>query len=265
MILIAVSVYAILKTETLFEYLSRGRAVSVRERVLWFAAWPGFDAAKFFGKEENDKKSPHSRAVERPSSREWFLALAKTLFGLAMWLGAAPSVLKWNEMAGGWTAMIGIIFAAHFGGLHLVALVWRALGRDVSLIMNAPILSQSLSEFWGRRWNVAFRDFAHHSVFRPAARKWSATTATWISFVFSGLVHELAISVPAGGGYGLPFAYFLLQGAGVWLERLAARRGLPVRGGVGGWLFAVAFTVPAAVLLFHPPFVHNVILPLIPN
>ena len=216
----------------------------------------GFEATQFFSKEQT---------TTRPSTREWVFATSKTLFGLALWIGASPVVLKWNEMAGGWTAMIGIIFAAHFGGLHLVALAWRALGRDVSPIMNAPILSQSLSEFWGRRWNVAFRDFAHHSVFRPAARKWNAATATWISFVFSGLVHELAISVPAGGGYGLPFAYFLLQGVGVWLERLAARRGLPVRGGLGGWLFAVVFTVPAAVLLFHPPFVHNVILPLIPK
>lgn len=256
MILIAGAIFMILKTECLAEYLAAGKKARWRERVFWFAAWTGFDAARFFSEE---------KSAMRPGFGEWVFATSKTLFGLAMWLGVAPFVFRWNEMSGGWTAMIGIIFAVHFGGLHLVALVWRFFGRDVPPIMNAPILSQSLSEFWGRRWNIAFRDFTHHSVFRPAARKWGAATATWISFVFSGLVHELAISIPAGGGYGLPFAYFLLQGVGIWLERLAARRGLPVRGGTGGWLFAVLFTVPAAVLLFHPPFAQNVIVPLIPN
>jgi hypothetical protein len=79
------------------------------------------------------------------------------------------------------------------------------------------------------------------------------------SFLFSGLVHDVVISLPAGGGYGGPTLFFLLQAAGLLLEPRLRRRGL-----VSGWrgrLFAAAFLVPPAVLLFHGPFVRNVIVP----
>ena len=129
--------------------------------------------------------------------------------------------------------------------------------------MDAPARSTSISEFWGRRWNIAFRDFAHLNVFRPVAKHWNAKAAIWVGFVFSGFVHELAISVPAGAGFGLPMSYFLLQGAGVAVEKQAVQRGVPLRSGICGWLFSALFIVPAAFLLFHPPFVYRVILPLI--
>ena len=255
MCLVAGSVFVVLKAETLRAFLASGNTVSVRDKSLWFAAWPGFDAAGFFTRD----------AASRPARADWTGGAAKLLCGLALWLIVAPAVLPYSPMLAGWLAMIGIVLAMHFGGLHLLALFWRARGRDVRPIMNSPVLTESLSEFWGRRWNVAFRDFAHHAVFKPAARRWSAATGTWISFVFSGLVHELAISVPAGGGYGLPLAYFVLQGFGVFLERTLSRRGFNVRGGLRGWSFSALFLISAAVFLFHPPFVRNVIVPLIPH
>lgn len=255
MCLVALSVFVVLKCESLRAFVATERTVSVQEKLLWFAAWPGFDARSFITRQ----------TTIGPARGEWYFTWFKVLIGLSLWLGVAPVLLPHSTMAAGWAAMIGIVVTLHFGLLHLVALFWRARGRDVTPIMNAPIVSESLSEFWGRRWNVAFRDFAHYSVFKPAARKWSAATATWVSFVFSGLVHELAISIPAGGGYGLPLAYFLLQGIGVWLERTLSRRGITVRGGLRGWSFAALFLIPCAVFLFHPPFVRNVILPLIPS
>ena len=253
-VLIAVSIFVIVKLETLAEFGAAGGMATGRDKVLWLVAWPGLNATRFFARD---------KVVTPPDALTWVVAGTQTLFGGVMFFLAAPVVVRWNELAGGWTAMIGIIFLLHFGSLRLLALTWRTLGRDVSPIMNAPIMATSLSEFWGRRWNIAFRDFAHTSVFRPIAKRWNTTIATWVSFVFSGLIHELAISVPAGGGYGLPLGYFLLQGAGVSLERRAARRGLPVRGGLNGWLYAAVFTIPAALFLFHRPFVHNVIRPLI--
>jgi len=159
--------------------------------------------------------------------------------------------------------MAGIVFAFHFGSLHLAALAWRRAGRNVTPIMNAPILATSLSEFWSRRWNRAFRDFAHLFVLRPVAKQWNMTAATWLSFIFSGLVHELAISFPAGAGYGLPTGYFLLQAFGLTLERWSVRRGVPLGKGVFGWCFALVFVLGPVVWLFHPPFVNKVILPLI--
>lgn len=205
-VLIAVSIFVIVKLETLAEFGSAGGITTGRDKLLWLFAWPGLNALRFFS---------ISNAISPPSAFTWTVAGVQTLFGGVMFFLAAPAVVRWSELAGGWTAMIGIIFLLHFGLLRLVALTWRSLGRDVSPIMNAPIMATSLSEFWGRRWNIAFRDFAHTSVFRPSAKRWNTTIATWVSFVFSGLIHEMAISVPAGGGYGLPLGYFLLQGVGV--------------------------------------------------
>jgi len=254
MIAIAVSILLVVKIQSLVQYLSGGGAASLGDRLLWLTAWPGLNAASFF---ETGTKPP------RPTSREWTAAATNTLLGGALIICVAPRLVEVNDLAGGWAAMIGIIFLFHFGSLHLVALAWRRIGRNVSPIMNAPVMATSLSEFWSRRWNIAFRDFSQVCVFRPVAKKWNATAAMWVGFAFSGLVHELAISVPAGAGFGLPMGYFLLQGVGVSVERHAARRGLPVRGGMCGWLYAALFTVPAAFWLFHPPFVRNVVLPLI--
>jgi Membrane bound O-acyl transferase family len=113
-----------------------------------------------------------------------------------------------------------------------------------------------VSEFWGRRWNSAFHGLAFKFVFRPIARlhlHHGAQAALLAAFLLSGLVHELAISLPARGGYGLPTGYFILQGIGILVERALPQ--------IRGRIFTVFITSVPAFWLFHPPFVHNVILP----
>lgn len=80
-------------------------------------------------------------------------------------------------------------------------------------------------------------------------------------FVFSGIVHDAVISVPAGGGYGGPSVFFVLQALGILAER--SRRGRRIGLGKGklGWLFAMLLLVLPAPLLFHPPFVEGIVVP----
>jgi len=154
-----------------------------------------------------------------------------------------------------------LILVLHFGFFHLLSLAWRANGMDTPPLMRAPLLARSLSEFWGKRWNTAFHHLVAQFLFRPAHRKFGVLAATMFVFLASGLVHDLVISIPARGGYGLPTLYFLLQGAGVLFEhtRLAHRFG--INAGFRGWLFMALITAGPVCLLFHPPFIHNVILP----
>jgi hypothetical protein len=94
-------------------------------------------------------------------------------------------------------------------------------------------------------------------------RSRAVALATLGVFLISGLVHELVISVPARAGYGLPTAYFLLQGFAVLVERSGFGRRIGLGRGLRGWLFMAACTAGPAFWLFHPPFVRNVILPML--
>jgi hypothetical protein len=122
-------------------------------------------------------------------------------------------------------------------------------------------LSRSLGEFWGKRWNLGFRQLSYDFIFQPLHRGLGVAGATLLVFLFSGLIHESVISFPARGGYGLPTGYFLLQGLGVILERSSLGKMLALRGGISGWVFMAAMTAGPAFWLFHPPFVMRVVLP----
>jgi alginate O-acetyltransferase complex protein AlgI len=150
-----------------------------------------------------------------------------------------------------------MILMLHFGLFALLSLGWRALRVDAAPIMDAPLRSTSVAEFWGRRWNGAFNDLALGLVFRPMARRTGIAVATLSAFAVSGLVHETVISLPAGAGFGLPTAYFLVQGLAVLLQRKSGA----LRGAVSGWLFTMLVVAGPAFWLFHPPFIRRVILP----
>ena len=98
----------------------------------------------------------------------------------------------------------------------------------------------------GARWNRAFSDVARIALFRPLVRRLGVAGGTLAGFLASGMAHEIVISLPAGGGYGLPTAYFLIQGLAVLLQRRHPR----LFGRAFTWL---AFLGPSP-LLFHPAF-----------
>jgi alginate O-acetyltransferase complex protein AlgI len=232
--------------------LERGVNAGPGRKLGFLFAWIGMDAAAFFAKPNPAKKS---------LAREFVFASVKILLGAILLWFATPRALAIHPLLGGWTGMFGLIFILHFGFFHLLSLAWRAVGVEAPALMRAPILSQSLGEFWGERWNAAFNRLAARFLFRPMHRALGVRTATMIVFAASGLVHDLVISVPARGGYGLPTLYFLLQGAGVVFEHTRLARRLGIIGGLRGWLFTVVVTAGPAFWLFHPPFIRTVILP----
>ena len=113
----------------------------------------------------------------------------------------------------------------------------------------------------GKRWNLGFRQLSHELIFRPLHRRLGADAAGFLVFTVSGLIHDLVISLPARGGYGLPTAYFLLQGVGITIERSRLGTRLGLGQGVRGWCFMAVFLAAPVFWLFHPWFVLRVILP----
>lgn len=161
----------------------------------------------------------------------------------------------------GWIGMIGIVLFLHFGCFLILSCTWRCLGFEAKPLMNWPILSHSVADFWGRRWNTAFRDLTHRFLFLPLIKRFGPCWAVLGGFLMSGLIHDVVISIPARGGYGLPILYFMLQGSALLLERSHSARVLGLESGFVGWLFTAAVVAGPAFFLFHPPFVERIIVP----
>jgi len=192
---------------------------------------------------------------------EWASAAIKTIIGGGLFVWAGRLIARESQAAGAWLAMAAFILTLHCGLFHLLSCLWRAVGRNAQPLMNRPLASRSVAEFWGRRWNRAFRDLTYPAIFRPLATRYDPAIGAVAVFAFSGLVHEVVISVPAGGGFGLPTLYFLLQGAAVLAEsRFIKNPATSGRAFLGRAIAAVVIAAPLP-LLFHPLFVNSVVVP----
>src|SRR4030095_15802386 len=80
-------------------------------------------------------------------------------------------------------------------------------------------------------------------------------------FLFSGIIHDLVISFPAGGGYGWPTFFFGAQAVGMFIERSRPGRAIGLGRGWRGHLFTLLIVASPAYGLFHPPFVRNIMVP----
>jgi hypothetical protein len=219
----------------------------------YLLAWPGLDAAAFLSA---PRTLPH-----KPLASEWLFASAKLIFGAALLFATARWIPADLPYLIGWVGMVGIVMVLHFGIFHLLSCAWRSAGVEARPLMHWPLASVSVSEFWGRRWNKAFRDLTHRFLFRPLTALLGPRRALLAGFVFSGLMHDVVISVPAGAGYGGPTLFFLLQGIAIFLERSATGKRLGLGRSWHGWLFTMVVLLAPVWLLFHPPFVLEIVVP----
>lgn len=274
MIAIALTMFVLIKWHALAIYLSQGQGKAPRptrrEYVFWFVGWAGLDPRAFFAKAPSADTDRARGDTNRPRHhpheglpRQLAFVLLKISLGVFLFTWLAPKTIGLSPWLAGWIAMVGIVTTLHFGVIHLSAMIWNARGRNVKPIMNAPIMATTVSEFWGKRWNLAFRDYAHVCLFSPLARSTQPTVAVAVGFLFSGIIHDLAISVPAGGGWGWPTLYFVIQGTASLLERQMKKQGWNLGNHWLGRVWTIAWVAGPAMILFHRPFVMNVILPMI--
>jgi alginate O-acetyltransferase complex protein AlgI len=224
--------------------------------VAYLAAWPGMDAAAFLSMSRTSK-------LAQPTVAEWSFAFFKTAVGVGLVSAAAIWAANGGTLLAGYLGIAGIVFTLHFGAFQLLSCLWRGLGVQAVGLMNWPIAATSASDFWGRRWNLAFRDLVYQFLFRPLHPAIGVYGATLAVFLASGLVHEIVITLPAGGGYGGPTVFFLVQAAALLFERSAVGRRLGLACGWRGWLFAAATLLSTAPLLFPPTFIEQVMLPML--
>lgn len=251
--LLAAAFYAGFKWLTLRRCLSHSDRLLSAPSLSYLLLWPGMDPRPFLAEARSDPR--------RTTVHERIYILLKLLAGLLLLYAAARVVFPTSSLLAGWLGMVGTVLVLHFGVFHSLAAWWRSRGIPIEPLMQNPLVAGSLSEFWSRRWNRAFPDLVNPVLVRPLARRLGSPVAVVIAFLFSGLVHDIVISVPAGGGHFGPTIYFAIQGIALMAERAFLCRHAAQRGAI--ILRALTFVVIIAPvgLLFHRPFVLNVYVP----
>ncbi len=220
---------------------------SMRVRPLFFL-WIGMETRPFL-RNRNPRSYDYASIPALPT------AFASMLAGILLLLFCIPQI--GNPIVTGALGMLAVLCLMHFGTFHLLARGFDRMGIQVTPIMIEPWKAKDLSDFWGRRWNRAFSDWAGEFVFRPLARHFGTAKGILAGFLVSGLAHEFTISIPAGGGFGLPTLYFLIQGVVMILLRKIKLPAAATR------LVTFLCVLLPAPILFHPPFLERVIHPMI--
>jgi predicted transporter len=79
-----------------------------------------------------------------------------------------------------------------------------------------------VGDFWGNRWNLWYSDWSRYAIFRRLRSR--PVLALLLAFAISGVLHEWVINVTlyfvtGRALFGTMMMYFLIQGAGVLVER----------------------------------------------
>lgn len=159
--------------------------------------------------------------------------------------------------------LVGFSLILHFGLLSISAGNWRLKGVNTYYLFREPAKAGSLSTLWSKRWNLAFSEMTSIAIFRPLKDKTGSAGALMISFIFSGLLHELALSVPVNSGYGLPTLYFIIQGLLVLLEKFLMSRNVAfLKNKFTARLWLYFWLIVPMPLLFHTQFIKEILWPL---
>lgn len=211
--------------------------------IAFMSIWPGMDPAGFA---EDRKEFPEcgSRFVR---------GLVTAYVGIALCVALTVFYRVLPAVAVGWIGIAAILVVVHFGVSDILSSLANLLGFEVGPLFDNPFKSRSLGEFWTARWNRPFVEMDRILFIRPIAKMIGLKRAVFAVFLISGVLHELAISYPAGGGFGGPMLYFAIQGVFVLVERKKR---------ISSRIFTWAVVLMPLPLLFHGPFRERFIVPL---
>jgi hypothetical protein len=145
----------------------------------------------------------------------WWLVSTGRIRGIGLSYCAAPVLLLMSETL-----------------VAFVTVLWLPSGRALPPIHNRPWRARSVGDFWGNRWNLWFSDWTRYVIFQRLRSR--PVVALLLAFAISGVLHEGVTNVTlyfVTGRvlFGTMMLYFLIQGAGVLVERRFKRyRGLNV-------------------------------------
>lgn len=261
--LILALLFAMKSIVSIETYATGVRRIPLAGWIAFATAWPGMRPQPF-------------RGVPGVALRDWIPLVRAGVVRAAVGLGLiAVAAATWtfgspwlSDSLRRWVATLfllpGLSLVLHFGLFNMIAGAWRKLGADTYPLFRDPLRATRLQIFWGRRWNLGFSEMTSLAVYRPLRNRLGSAPAQVAAFVFSGLLHELAISVPVQAGYGLPTLYFALHALAMTIESRLAARGTPIDAKPWrGHLWVLAWLALPLPLLFHTSFLNGCVWPLI--
>lgn len=204
--------------------------------LLYLTVWPGMDPDPL-----------ERRGAEISLEGRWFVQGWVTMLLGVVGLAAMPLL----HLDSPWLGIIGVATTVHLGYSDVLSALIRWLGFPVRRLFDNPLSSLTLREFWSVRWNRPFVEM-NKVLFLPLLSPWMGRKAAVTgAFVVSGVLHELAISLPVKAGWGGPLFYFAFQALGMRLQKSDSR------------LFTWLWLLVPVPLLFHAPFRQDLIAPLL--
>ena len=233
----------LLKATVLLRYpRERVASFSLVGLTLFFSLWPGMDPTPFRKRGLSDVRGWRLVA-------HGLVVMAGGLLASAVMVVSAPVL---HDDLLGWLGIGALLTTIHFGYADVLTGALRINGWRVRGLFEDPLRSRSINEFWSRRWNLAFVEMDRILFLRPMRRWLGPRGALFGVYMVSGLLHEFALSYPAGRGWGGPLTYFLLQAVFVTVERWFSRGADRFASAPRGWVWlCVLAPLP---LLFHAAF-----------
>ena len=206
---------------------------AVMKAVSWWRCPPDErPPARRSGSRRSSRSNP-TGASSRPRARRvlrliwrltWMAAGLMVGYAVAPWLGSRSPPWSWPYLT--------LPLVPLYGGsiTTLLQLGSATTGEILPDHHGHPWRSASVGDFWGRQWNTWLSDWFRQIIFLPLRRR--PMTATFLTFLFSGVWHEALIALPVFlwtgvPTFGLMTAYFLLQFGGMVAERGLLALGAP--------------------------------------
>lgn len=188
-------------------YVRWGGELGLGRYLVFSLAWFGMDPGSFAKRRE-------ALTWKEDVCRGIVLMILGTLGAWMVWK------MEWRQIL---VMFLPMSLGFHFGALRVLKGGLRRAGYPVRTLFPNLLKAKGVGDFWSRRWNVGYSQMMQRLVGRPIEKVWGREAGIFGVFVGSGLLHEVAITLPVNTGYGLPTLYFAAHGLLVLLERKLGR------------------------------------------
>jgi len=221
-----------------------------------------YPARKNLQKSQNNQK-PSPKYPESPSEKSLWNYIVKAII-VALFLQICDHSQQIPQMILWTIYFLHMFFVLEIVLASLAKLAKFFLGLQLEPQFNEPLLSTSLQDFWGRRWNLMVTSIMRPAVFqpirdltlRPLGPLLATHLAVMAAFVVSAVMHELMFFYLGRVRPTLEVTwFFLLHGVCVCLE-IIVKVYVGKRWRVPWWVSCPAtlgWVVVTAWWLFLPP------------